>query len=199
MVLLCGSQLINFMYIIYQKEFLPPANEVCEGYVFTRVCQSFCSGGVSQHALQVVSQHVSRGVYPSMPYRFPGPHPGRSLRGLPRGREGSPGPHPGVSRPTPGGSPGPHPGGTLGPHPWGCIPACTEADPPAEGYCCRQYASYWNAFLFRFRLVIKLWAQGIFEQDVLAVLQEESILDTVHAFIATRCLHQADPEVNKFE
>ena len=30
----------------------------CEGYVFTRVCQSFCSQGVlSQHALQVVSQH----------------------------------------------------------------------------------------------------------------------------------------------
>ena len=24
---------------------LPPANEVCEGYVFTPVCQSFCSGG----------------------------------------------------------------------------------------------------------------------------------------------------------
>ena len=27
--------------------FLPPANELCEGYVFTPVCQSFCSlGGV---------------------------------------------------------------------------------------------------------------------------------------------------------
>ena len=25
--------------------FLPPANEVCEGYVFTPVCQSFCSQG----------------------------------------------------------------------------------------------------------------------------------------------------------
>ena len=25
--------------------FLPPANEVCEGYVFTCVCQSFCSQG----------------------------------------------------------------------------------------------------------------------------------------------------------
>ena len=25
---------------------LPPANEVCEGYVFTPVCQSFCSQGV---------------------------------------------------------------------------------------------------------------------------------------------------------
>ena len=24
-------------------EFLPPANEVCEGYVFTPVCQSFCT------------------------------------------------------------------------------------------------------------------------------------------------------------
>ena len=24
---------------------LPPANEVCEGYVFTPVCQSFCSYG----------------------------------------------------------------------------------------------------------------------------------------------------------
>ena len=32
--------------------FLPPANEVCEGYVFTRVCHSV-RGGVSQHALQV--------------------------------------------------------------------------------------------------------------------------------------------------
>ena len=31
---------------------LPPANEVCEGYVFTRVCQSFCSrgGSASVHA-----------------------------------------------------------------------------------------------------------------------------------------------------
>ena len=25
------------------KSYLPPANEVCEGYVFTPVCQSFCS------------------------------------------------------------------------------------------------------------------------------------------------------------
>ena len=40
---------------------LLPANEVCEGYVFTSVCQSFCSRegvGVSQHAM---GQHyVSR-------------------------------------------------------------------------------------------------------------------------------------------
>ena len=30
--------------------FLPPANEVCEGYVFTPVCQSFCSRGRGGHA-----------------------------------------------------------------------------------------------------------------------------------------------------
>ena len=50
--------------------------------------------------------------------------------------------HPwGICGPTPRGvSPGPHPGG--------CIPACTEADPP-EGYCRGRYASYWNAFLLK--------------------------------------------------
>ena len=55
-----------------------------------------------------------------------------------------------VSRPTPKGglrglaggvSPGPHPGGG------GVSPACTEADPTADGYCCEWYTSYWNAFL----------------------------------------------------
>ena len=88
---------------------LPPANEVCEIYVFTRVCQSFCSWGdvmvsqhafqkISQHALQVVFQHALQvsgvRVYPSMPCRFPGPHQRGKMRCL-AGR--------GVCRPTPGG------------------------------------------------------------------------------------------------
>ena len=30
---------------VHNSIFLPPANEVCEGYVFTPVCQSFCSQG----------------------------------------------------------------------------------------------------------------------------------------------------------
>ena len=79
------------------------------------------TGGVSQHALQVVSQHalqqVSRGWYPSMPCRFPGPHPGGKLRGLARGVS-RPTPR-GISRPTCRWSPGPHPGGSPGPHPGG--------------------------------------------------------------------------------
>ena len=66
----------------------------------------------------------------------PAPHPGGRLRCLARG--GSPGsPHPG------GGSPGPH----LA---WGVYPSMHWGKPlpPADGYCCGRYASYWNAFLF---------------------------------------------------
>ena len=96
------------------------------------------------------------GWYPSMHCRSPGPYPGGEVEesGL-----GGPGPHP-------GGSPGPHPEGSPGPHlgdlqahtwggasrltprGWVGIPAFTEADNPADGYCCGRYASYWNAFLF---------------------------------------------------
>ena len=37
-------------------------------------------------------------------------------------------------------------------HTRGCIPACTEADPPADSYCCGKYASYWNAFLLMWQI-----------------------------------------------
>ena len=116
---------------------LPPSTKLGQGYVFTRVCDSVHRGVVSQHALQVVSQHalqqVSGGLYPCMPRRSPGPHPGGKLRGLALG-----------------GSPGPH---------LGSIPACTEADTPTpspspHGYCCGRYASYWNAFLLTFSPMI---------------------------------------------
>ena len=122
---------------------LQPAMKLGQGYVFTCVCDSVhWGGGVSQHALQVVSQHslqqVSRegGLYPSMPCRFPGPHPGGKLRGLVRAR--SPGPHPrgklrglawgGLQAHT-GGSPGPRLVGLQAHTQGGCIPACNEADP----------------------------------------------------------------------
>ena len=102
-----------------------------QGYVFTRVCDSV-HGAVSQHTLQVVSQHALQwgGWCPSMPCRFPGPHPEGKLKGLAWGRGlqahtqggswgvwpgGSPGPHPGerVSRPTPRGDPNMHWGRSL--------------------------------------------------------------------------------------
>ena len=44
---------------VFVCPFLPPANVVCEGYVFTRICHWFCSQGV--------------GWYPSMQWANPPP------------------------------------------------------------------------------------------------------------------------------
>ena len=60
----------------------------------------------------------------------------------------------GVSRPKPGGCPGPGRGGGGGVQAQarGCLSVCVSAlrqtPPLADGYCCVQYASYWNRFLF---------------------------------------------------
>ena len=89
-------------------------------------------GVVSQHALQ-----VSR------------PTPQGEVGGLARGglqahtRGG----------PTTGGSPGPHLGEwSPGPHLGGVSQHALRQTPhPHDGYCCRRYASYWNAFLFQMR------------------------------------------------
>ena len=69
--------------------FLPPANEVCEGYVFTRVCHSVHGGGrvVSQHALQV-SRPTPKGKVEGSGWGggSPGPHlggGGACCRGVP--------------------------------------------------------------------------------------------------------------------
>ena len=103
----------------------------CEGYVFTRVCQSFRSQGgeLSQHALQVVSQHALQWgmCYPSMHCRWYPSMPcsrgvcswGSLLWGLPAPR------------------------GCL--LPGGCV--CVDPPPKADGYCCGWYTSYWSAFL----------------------------------------------------
>ena len=122
---------------------LPPANEVCEGYVFARVCQSFCSGGgeggvpacsaggipaylaglggvVSQHALQVSRPSPRREVEGSGWGGSPGPHPRGKLRGLAWG---------GLQAHTQGDLQA-HTLGGLQAHTQGGVPACTEADTP---------------------------------------------------------------------
>ena len=111
---------------------LPLSNEVCEGYVFTRVCLLSTGGGggvVSPHALQVVSQHALQISRPTPKGRLMG----LARRGLQAHTRGSLGP---LQAHTLGGR--------------GVSQACTEADPPptADSYCCGRYASYWNAFLF---------------------------------------------------
>ena len=116
--------------------FLPPANEVCEGYVFTRVCHSVHGGrGVlSHHALQVVSQHALQQVW--------GVVSQHALQ---------------VSRPTPRGELRGSGLGGLQAHTWGgcacsrgvCSQGGVCGEPiPSDTYCCGWYASYWNAFFY---------------------------------------------------
>ena len=134
--------------------------------MFLHVSVILFTGGVSQHALQVVSQHafqqVSRGVSQhALQVSRPTPRgevegsgwgglqarPKGKLRGLAWGGLQAHTWGSGVFRPTPRGVFRQTPGGSPGPHLGRCIPACTEADPP-DGYCCGRGASYWNAFLF---------------------------------------------------
>ena len=57
--------------------FLPPANEVCEGYVFTPVCQTFCSQGGCLPQCILGYTNSSRTRPPPTPPRSrpPGPDP----------------------------------------------------------------------------------------------------------------------------
>ena len=56
--------------------FLPPANEVCEGYVFTPVCQSFCSqlGGSNPACIAGLQAHTQGGAEGLGLGGPPGPH-----------------------------------------------------------------------------------------------------------------------------
>ena len=100
--------------------------------VSRRVCIPACLAGlqgcVSQHALQV-SRPTPKGELEGsgqgglQVHTQGGASPGTHLGGLQAHTRG-------VSRPTPGGVSRPTPRGSPGPH-GGCIPACTEADPPS--------------------------------------------------------------------
>ena len=86
--------------------FLPSANEVCEGYVFTRVCHSVHGGGCLQ-------AHTQGEVEGSGQVGSPGPYPGGEGWGV--WLVGSPDPYLGGRlRGLAGGSPGPYPGGGWG-------------------------------------------------------------------------------------
>ena len=100
------------------------------------MCLSFCPWGSGIPAciadgIPACLAGLQGGWYPSMPCRSPGPHPGGKLRGLAWG---------GLQA---------HTWGSLQAHTWGVSQhALRQTRPlPADGYCCRQYASYWNAFL----------------------------------------------------
>ena len=145
---MCSMRQLSQRSLNGYKALLPPANEVWGKVIFLHLSVILFTGGVvSQHALQVVSQHALQQV-------SGGGGGGIPCSGIPACIAGG-----GLQTHTWGdlqahirgqGSPGPHPGG-LQAHTWEgglCIPACTEATPPMDGYCSGWYASYWNAFLF---------------------------------------------------
>ena len=150
----------HFCFVIYlhAMTFLPPVNEVWGKAICLQVC--------------VWTQGVGRGCYPSMHCRwYPSMPCNRSWWGLQAHTQGGcgggsgPGPQP---RGSWGGSgPGPHPRGKLREIcPGGLVPSLGGClvpgalvlggawskwclvEMPLDGYCCGQYASYLNAFLF---------------------------------------------------
>ena len=83
-------QLFHFVRGGMVRVSLPPANEVCKGYVFTPVCQSFCSQGVSApvHAGIHIPPWTRGRHHPRTRGRHP-PHP-LDRRQTPPGSEANP-------------------------------------------------------------------------------------------------------------
>ena len=60
---------------INYSSFLPSVTQLRKGNVFTSVCQEFCRGGVSQHALGQTPSLVRHQPPPPMANRADGTHP----------------------------------------------------------------------------------------------------------------------------
>ena len=103
-----------------------------QGNIFTPVCHSVHRGGspIKETLLAGSTpgrRHPPAGRPPGKEAPLAGRPPSPGKEALPR--EGGTPP----SRETPGKEPPPH---------------VREIPPSPDGYCCRRYASYWNAFLF---------------------------------------------------
>ena len=141
---------VNLSILYWVNELLPPANEVCEGYVFTPVCQSFCSwGGVPEqvHPLGRYTPRAGTPPWPGTPTPWPGTHPGQVH------------PSPGRYTPLPGQvhtpQPGTHPQGRYTPPSPRQVHTSQAGTPSPRSSACWEiratsgrYASHWNAFLF---------------------------------------------------
>ena len=141
----------------YLNVSLLPANEVCEGYVFTPVCQSFCSQGGSTWAgtppwVGTPPRQVPQGRYTPLPGTPPGRYP---RAGTPPSLAGAP---PWAGTPRAGIPPWQvHP--LAGTPPWAGTPPLWQVHPPGQvqppgSSACWEmratsgrYTSYWNAFL----------------------------------------------------
>ena len=143
---------IRWVILVIRALYYCPQTKFGQANIFSSMFQEFCSRGrgvvVSQHALQQVSWEW----YPSMPCRWYSRVPCRSLRGLsrPTPRREVEGSGQGVSRPTLVDIFRPTPGECESQRVLRQTPL-----PTMDGYCCRWYASYWNAFLFCTRFKVR--------------------------------------------
>ena len=143
------------LFINGHDTLLPPPNEVCEGYIFTRVCHSVHGGG----------EYLGR----YLPSRYT-PLAGTPPAGTPPGRYTPRSPPPGTP---PVGTPPPRqvrPSGRYTPDrytPPGQVPhhpgssACWEIRATSG-----RYASYWNAFLFKILVSDINWIPLIRRYDI---------------------------------
>ena len=133
---------VNLSILYWVNELLPPGNEVCEGYVFTPVCQSFCSWGGVPEQVHPLDRYTPRAGTPPWP-GTPTPSPGQ-VHTPPMGRYTPPGRYtparytppmqvhtPQAGTPSHAGIPSPR------------SSACWEIRATSG-----RYASHWNAFLF---------------------------------------------------
>ena len=138
----------SLLEVTFLFNLLLPTNKVCEGYVFTPVCQSFCSqGGCLDPGPGGRLGDLAGGCQDPDPGGGWGVWLGWVSRPLDLGRLGClargrvcPGPGlGGIQAHTKWGvCPGPHPGVYPSPHPGhvsrpeGCIPTCTEINTPSR-------------------------------------------------------------------
>ena len=135
------------IHLIVHIVYFYRSQQSCEGYVFTAVCLSTGGGSASVHAwIPLTPPPLGPGTIPPGTRHALGADPPPHLGSRPRWDllgvyPPGPGtllradtPPPGSGTPLEADLPGP--GTPLGADP-----------PPADGYCCGEYASYWNAFL----------------------------------------------------
>ena len=142
-----GSALGFFSSVVRPNNYIyRPQTKLRRGNGFTPVCQSFCSrGGICPSA-----------CWDTQPPPPPWADTAQADTHLSRYHLGRH-PHPWVD--TPGQTP-----------PWTDTPLGRH--PPADGYCCERYASYWNAFLSHpFSVIhkvgnVRIFALFKFEQKI---------------------------------
>ena len=119
------TRMVNINFVLHCTNIYYRPQQSWGKVIFSQASSILSTWGegcvVSQHALQVVSEHAwQQGVLSQHALQVVSQH------ALQQGGTWSGGPLQG-----------------------GLLPGGTGGDPPPDGHCCGRYASYWNAFLLK--------------------------------------------------